>query len=84
MDSEISSIASYDESRKSSVEGDGRNHFDCLAVMEGLRGQRVQVYPQYNGGNEGFLAGCNWREEREGLLIEILECKRRVQVRTCV
>jgi hypothetical protein len=48
--------------------------------MEVLRG-RAGTYPHVNGERRGCrAAGGDWREEREGLLIEILECQRRIQL----
>ena len=76
VDSEVSSIASCG-SRKSSVEaeGSGQNPDYTLAI-EGL-GRRM--YRGANGQNGGMKTG-DWRDERDGLVMEILECQRRIQV----
>ena len=80
VDSEVSSI----RSRKSSADTEsGRISADFAMAMEELRG-RAGVYPRHVNGES--TVGCGgtwkWREEREGLLTEILECRRRLQVRT--
>ena len=80
VDSEVSSIGS----RKSSADTEsGRISADFAMAMEELRG-RAGVYPRHVNGES--TVGCGgtwkWREEREGLLTEILECRRRLQVRT--
>lgn len=70
VDSEISSIASCG-SRKSSV--DTENYMMTLDSLQ-RRG-----HAGLNGWNGGFVAG-DWKGERNGLLMEILECQRRIQV----
>ena len=70
VDSDISSLAS--ESRKSLV--DGTNQSDYLMAMEALR-RREEAEPNGQNGRTG-----DWRNERERLMKEILECQRRIQV----
>lgn len=74
VDSEISSIASCG-SRKSSV--DTENYMMTLDSLQ-RRG-----HAGLNGWNGGFVAG-DWKDERDGLLMEILECQRRIQVFVCI
>ena len=82
VDSEISSIASF-ESRKSSVEAEGHGsgqNMDYVVTMENVRWRTVVHPQQLNGQNGGYVVGGDWKEEREGLLMEIFECQRRIQV----
>ena len=81
VDSEISSIGS----RKSSGEaegGSGRISADFAMAMEELRG-RAGTYLHVNGESKGCRVVGGWREEREGLLTEILACRRRIKVCLC-
>ena len=82
VDSEVSSIGS----RKSSGEnegGSGRISTDFAMAMEELRG-RVGVYPHHvNGESAVCPVRGEWKEEQESLQIEILECRRRIQVWVC-
>ena len=76
VDSEISSIGS----RKSSAETEsGSISADFAMAMEELRGRGIYSH-HVNGDSTGGT--WKWREEREGLLAEILECRRRLQVPT--
>ena len=91
VDSEISSIASCGSRNSSSVEaegiggGGGGGAVSRGAVSGGefsmaiahLRGQLTM-----NGENNRVCHVGDWQEERETLLIEILECQRRIQVYT--
>lgn len=72
VDSEMSSYGS----RKSSVEADGHN-LDYTMTMDST--SRQLHMEKLNGWNGGFRTD-DWKDEREGLLMEIQECQRRIQV----
>ena len=78
VDSEISSIGS----RKSSAEVEsGRISADFAMAMEELRGG-AGTYPSllHVNGDSTAGHGAVWKWEKEGLLAEIMECRRRLKV----
>ena len=63
-------------SRKSSVEADAHN-LDCAMTMDSTS---RQFHLERLNGWTGRSGVGDWKDEREGLLMEILECQRRIQV----